>query len=97
MLLEIKQILEKNKDHVFILSVEFDKLNKSFDFDSLKDILFIDIVRDCFDNDLFYNIIGNEYDYEIIKGVVLRKLQFYKTEKYLILAVKIENITPNNS
>jgi len=97
MLSEIRHILEKNEDHVYILAVEFDKVNKSIDFESLKDILFIDIVKDCFENDLFYNIIGKSHSYEIIKEVVLRKLQYYKTETYLILAVKIENITSDNS
>lgn len=97
MLIEIRQILEKKENHVFILAVEFEKINKNFDFDSLKDILFIDIIKDCFDNELFYDIIGKEFNYEMIKEVVLRNLQFYKTDKHLILAVRIENITSNYS
>lgn len=92
---EAREILEYNEGHCYILTIDLDYTKSDFNLDSLKEILFIDIIKESIPQDTFYNIIGNTFTYEVIKKIILKNLQFFKTDQNLILAIKFSSQTHN--
>jgi len=93
MLQEIKHIYKKNLDHTYVLMIELEKVKDAdFNLDTIKDMIFIDIIKNTFDQIKVYDLLHQPSVYELIQKIVLKNLRFYKTDNYLILALKINDI-----
>lgn len=92
---ELREIITKNEDHSFIIAIDLELTKNNFDLDSLKEILIIDIIKQSLSEEILYGILSDIFTYEFIKKVLLKNLQYFKTDKHLILVLKIQPLKYN--
>lgn len=92
---ELRQIITKNKDNSFIIAIELELTKTNFDLDSLKEILLIDILNKSFSQEKLYEILGDTFACDFLKKVLFRNIQYFKTEEFLIVALKINPLIYN--